>query len=105
MNFFFILILILLSSQNISFANSSGEIDIESEIPIRDKTYYLIQKRKKEAEDLVFEGIELKKKGYKENSEELTAEGNIKKKIGEEQLIYLKDAEIKHKNRDEVNVK
>ncbi len=78
---------------------------MESEIPIRDKMHYLIQKRKKEAEALIFEGIELKKKGYKENREELTAEGNFKKKIGQEQLLYLKEAEIKHKNRDEVYVK
>lgn len=105
MNLFFILILVFLTCPVSVFANSKNEIDIENEIPIRDKTYYLIQKRKKEAEELIFEGIELKKKGYEENNEELTAEGNAKKKIGQEQLLYLKEAEIKHKNRDEVYVR
>lgn len=97
--------LTLFALQGISFANVEKEINIENEIPIRDKTYNLIQKRKKEAEDLIFEGVELKKKGYEENNEELTAEGNLKKKIGEDQLIFLKEEEIKHKNRDEVNVR
>lgn len=86
-------------------ANSTDEIDIENEIPIRDKTYLLIQKRKKEAEALFFEGVELKKKGYQENNEEFTAEGNLKRKMGEDQLQYLKEQEVKHKNRDEVYVR
>lgn len=74
-------------------------------IPIRDKTFKLIQKRKKEAENLIYEGIELKKRGNIENNEELTEEGNLKKRMGTEELSRLKEEELKHKNRDEVYVR
>ena len=84
---------------------ASGGSCIRHSIPIRDKTFNLIQKRKKEAENLIYEGIELKKKGYKEKNEELTEEGNLKKRIGTDALKHLREEELKHKNRDEVYVR
>ncbi len=99
-----IAVLMTLTETNLSFSNDVQE-DSRNEIPIRDKTYNLIQKRKKEAESLFFEGLELHKKGQKLNREDLIIEGQLKKKISRERLSYLKEQELKHKNREETDVK
>lgn len=81
---------------NSSSSSSGGAPFNTDEIPIRDEAYKMMEKRKKEAQELIVEGLDLIKAGQRKKNESLITKGRIKKEIGEKQLQVLKDqAEIK----------
>ena len=84
-------------------ANNQEQSNGAEEIPLRDNTYNLIQKRQQEAYELIFQGRELIKKGQKKNDEELITKGKIKKEIGEKQVKALKAQMEQNKNEDQNN--
>ena len=103
-----LLILVLIFVQHdFAFANifsmdygngSSGQPGQNADdIPVRNEAYKLVQKRKKEAQELIFEGRQLIKKGEKKKDKNLITKGQIKKEIGEKQLHVLKEQEQNNK--------
>ena len=82
------------------FAEEPSSQNQEDLIPVRDKTYVLIQKRKKESNELLIESerMILKAKAIKDSS--LLAEGELKKQVAQKEIIRLEAEEKKHKDRD-----
>ena len=80
-------------------SGGNAEYKTIDKIPIRDEAYKMLEKRKKEARDLVSEGVSLMREGEKKKKEALITKGRIKKEIGEKQLGILKEqAEMKKKD-------
>ena len=80
-----------------SSGNSQSPAD---EIPIRDKTFQIMERRKIEAHKLVSEGLEIMREGEKKKDETLITKGRIKKEIGEKQLQVLKEQAEERKKED-----
>ena len=72
-----------------------------NEIPILDTIDKLILKRKEEAHKLIDEGKQLIKKGKNRQRQDLITKGQIKKEIGEKQLLILKEQADSKKKQDE----
>ena len=77
------------------------EVEKTNEILILDTIAKLIIKRKKEAQKLIMDGKELIKKGEKRKDKGLITKGQIKKEIGEKQLLILKEQADSKKKQDE----
>ena len=78
------------------------EQGMANEIPVLDTIDKLILKRKEEAHKLIEEGKQLIKKGKNRQKQDLITKGQIKKEIGEKQLLLLKE-QAKDKKKEEAN--
>ena len=82
-------------------SSSSGNAQLPAgEIPIRDTTFQIMERRKIEAHKLISEGLEMMRKGEKKKDETLITKGRIKKEIGEKQLQVLKEQAEERKKED-----
>ena len=84
-----------------SSSSSSGNAQLPAdEIPIRDKTFQIMERRKIEAHKLISEGLEMMREGERKKNETLITKGRIKKEIGEKQLQVLKEQAEERKKED-----
>lgn len=93
------------SFSNNENASSSGAVAASppSEIPLRDKRYKFLQKREKDARELINEGRTLIKKGEKDKDENQILKGRIKLEIGQKQLMIVKEQFEQKKKEDQSN--
>ena len=75
-------------------------VALAQEIPLRDKSYKILQKRQSEAKELIKEGRKLIKKGKKKNDQELVTKGEIKLEIGQKQLKLLQEKSEERSEED-----
>ena len=91
-----------LFSKNKATSSSSGNAEpAADEIPLRDATYKMIERRKEEAHKLISEGLDLMREGEKKKDEALITKGRIKKEIGQKQLDVLKEQAEQKKKDDQ----
>ena len=86
-----------------SQASSSSSGNAQSpadEIPIRDETFKIMERRKMEAHKLVSEGLEIMREGEKKKDTNLISKGRLKKEIGQKQLQVLKEQAEQKKKED-----
>ena len=72
------------------------------DIPLRDNTYRLLQRRQEEARELMREGREMLDKGKKKKDQSLITKGTIRMEIGKKQLKALEE-EARQKKEEDVN--
>ena len=107
----FLVVILLLSFSNQAIAglfgassssSSSGSQQVATEeIPIRDKTSKIMERRSIEARKLISEGLSLMREGEKKKDETLITKGRIKKEIGQKQLQVLKEQAEQKKKEDQ----
>lgn len=82
-------------------SSSSGNTQLTTDdIPIRDESFKIMERRKMEAHKLISEGLGLMREGEKKNNETLITKGRIKKEIGTKQLQVLKEQAEQKKKED-----
>ena len=78
-------------------------MSMTDEIPVQDSVDRLLQRRIREAHELINEGNILIRKGQKKKNNSLLTKGRIKKEIGEKQLQFLKGQSEDKKSQDKLD--